>query len=63
MKKKAVTGNNQHGFIQGKSRLTNLMAICDKITGLVDKGRERNAVYLDFSKAFSTISHNILVYK
>ena len=63
MKKKVVTGNNQHGFTYGKSCLTNLMAISDKITGLVDKGRAMNAIYLDFSKAFNTISLNILVSK
>lgn len=30
---KKVTGNSQHGFIMGKSCLTNLIAISDKMTG------------------------------
>lgn len=32
-------------------------------TGLVDKGRALDAVYLEFSKAFNTDSHNILISK
>ncbi|KAK4829422.1 LOW QUALITY PROTEIN: hypothetical protein QYF61_004297 [Mycteria americana] len=61
--KKVVTGNSQHRFTQGKAYLTNLMAIYIKIPGLVDKWRAMDAIYLDFTKAFNTISHNILVSK
>jgi len=35
----------------------------DVTTGWVDGGREVDAVYLDFSMAFDTVSHNIHVMK
>ena len=41
--------------------LTNLIDFKDGTTGWIDEGRAVNIVYSDFSKAFDTISHNILI--
>ncbi|KAJ7397536.1 hypothetical protein BTVI_134547 [Pitangus sulphuratus] len=54
---------SQHGFRKGRSCLTDLISLYDKVTYLVDEGKAVDVGYLDFSKAFGTVSHSILLEK
>ena len=54
---------SQHGFMKGRSCLTNLTSFYDKVTHLVDDGKTVDVVYLGFSKAFDIVSLSTLLEK
>ena len=47
----------QHGFVNRRSCLTNLLEYLEKLTELVDEGNCVDVIYLDFAKAFDKCSH------
>ncbi|GAB0179021.1 mitochondrial enolase superfamily member 1 [Grus japonensis] len=63
LKDKKIIRSSQYGFTKGKSYLTNLITFYGEMAGLVDEGRAVYIVYLDFSKAFDTVSHKIHIEK
>ena len=54
---------NQHGFVPGRSCVTQLLQVLDKWTEILDDGGEVDCVYLDFSKAFDSVPHLRLLAK
>ena len=53
----------QFGFQKGKSTSMALVTLIDKITEVLDKRECIIGVFLDFSKAFDTVDHGILLQK
>ena len=54
---------SQHGFLPGRSCLTNLLAYLESVTKHVDSGLPVDTVYLDFAQAFDKVPHRRLLMK
>ena len=55
--------NAQHGFIKGKSCVTQLLEFLEDITQSIDNGDEVDVIYLDFCKASDKVPHRRLLQK
>ena len=53
----------QHGFISGRSTVTQLLSYLDKCAHSIANGKVVDAIYLDFEKAFDTVPHRRLLEK
>ena len=53
----------QHGFISGRSTVTQLLAYLDSCVRSIANGNVVDVVYLDFQKAFDTVPHSRLIKK
>lgn len=53
----------QHGFINGRSCLTNLLEALEDWTTYYDRGEPYDIIYLDFKKASDSVPHQRLLYK
>ena len=57
LKQQCILNNSQHGFLAGKSCLTNLLEYIDTLSKLVDSSEAADILYLDFAKAFDKVPH------
>jgi ribonuclease P/MRP protein subunit RPP40 len=55
--------NSQHGFMKGRSCLSNLLIGHNSIVNMIDNGYPVDVIYLDFQKAFDKVPHSILMAK
>uniref|UniRef100_A0A8C5LNF3 Reverse transcriptase domain-containing protein n=1 Tax=Leptobrachium leishanense TaxID=445787 RepID=A0A8C5LNF3_9ANUR len=51
-----VIGKNQHGFMKHRSCQTNLITFYEEVSRSIDQGVAVDVIYLDFAKAFDTVS-------
>ena len=54
---------NQHGFLPRRSTTTNLLNVTQYIAEEMDKRGQTDVIYTDFSSAFDTVDHNLLLNK
>ena len=54
---------NQYGFWKKHSTELAVFEVIDRITNQLDKGLTPMNIYLDLSKAFDTLDHDILIHK
>ena len=54
---------SQHGFLPGRSCLTNLLAYLENVTKLIDSGLPVDTLYLNFGKAFDKVPRRRLLMK
>lgn len=55
--------SKQHGFMSGRSCLTNLLLAFEKWTEYLDEGYGVDVIYLDYRKAFDSVPHKRLMTK
>lgn len=63
LKKFNLLTPSQFGFREGLSTNIAIACLTDKIKSSIDRGNVAAAVFIDFSKAFDTIDHDILFIK
>ena len=53
----------QHGFLQGRSTITQLLTFYHEIGQALDKSLQSDIVFLDLAKAFDSVCHQKLIFK
>ena len=63
MQENNLLPNNQHGFIHGRSTLSQLLNQVEIIIRSIEADKDIDTIYLDFAKAFDKVDHKILATK
>lgn len=60
---KHLLSDLQHGFIKGRSTITNLFCLTQYISDAIDNNSQLDVIYTDLSKAFDKLDHKTLITK
>ena len=63
MEKNRLFCNNQHGFRKGKGTDTAVMELVRELFSNIRDGNASSVLFLDYSRAFNTVNHKILLKK
>ena len=63
LNKNNLLPEDQHGFIKGRSTLSQLLNHVEDSIRAWETGKATDTVYLDFAKAFDKVDHGILCHK
>ena len=60
---RSVLPTNQHGFLPKRSCITNLTCFLNDAWGSIAEGKQMDAVYTDYTSAFTSVNHKLLLHK
>ena len=60
---KSTLISEQHGFIKNRDTVSNLISYVDHLSKAFDSKQQVDSIYLDLSKAFDSVSHELLIHK
>uniref|UniRef100_A0A1B6KQ37 Reverse transcriptase domain-containing protein n=1 Tax=Graphocephala atropunctata TaxID=36148 RepID=A0A1B6KQ37_9HEMI len=63
LKSNNLLSNDQHGFTTGRSTTTALVTLIETIIDHLENGNTTSSIFLDYSKAFDCLNHNMLIKK
>ncbi|XP_046685907.1 uncharacterized protein LOC124371605 [Homalodisca vitripennis] len=55
--------SSQHGFVKGKSTTTAMIELLESVIDSLENGNLTTAIFLDFSKAFDCLGHDLILKK
>ena len=61
MESNGFFSEHQHGFLPGRSTVTQLLEVLDNWFSFYDEHTCVDAIYLDFSKAFDSVPHTRII--
>ena len=63
MTKNNLFSKSQHGFLSGRSCITQLLEFTEDVSKAVDNGEDVDFIYFDFKKTFHKVPHKRLLKK
>jgi retron-type reverse transcriptase len=63
IEKHNILSKHQYGFRKNRSTEHAIIELTDKISKAIDDGKYTIGIFLDLSKAFDTVNHDILLKK